>query len=131
MEERLDSIDDMIDIEDEMIEFLSSQSFDVFLSQNINLLFQQNNSLKFKKLLNNSKELNQFKESLEDHFTWIKEHIDNDSEELIDYIDKQINFSKAYCSFYENAITNINNYVYDVVANEFNKYFRTLKSKFC
>jgi len=131
MEKKLDLIDEMADIEDDMIDFLTSQTSIDFIEETIKIAFKQG-GIKINKLLQNPQKLDEFKKSIRDHFVWIEKHIDDEDEELNDYRNSQIDTFKAYCLFYDKAITNIHSNIEEnETCKELIKYFTTLKSIYC
>jgi len=131
MEIKLNLIDDMFEIEDEMIIFLNSENSISFIENTIKMIFTDN-SLIIKKIKKNTEKMEDFKKSIEKHFTWIKYHIHEETEDFNDYRTSEIDVFKAYCLFYSNAIISISDYSeYEEVSKELIKYFKALKQVYC
>jgi len=132
MKENLTSIEDMTELEDDMIEFLTEKS-SIFIVNIIETIEKKYPTLQIKKLLRNNEELEQFKDSIKDHFKWIEEHIeDEDDADIINYRSKEIDTTNIYCFFYTNAMKYIYNYIeFNEIGDELNTYFATLKKIHC
>ena len=128
---KLDLIDDMTDIEDDMIEFLTSQKSIDFIEKTREIAFKEG-GIKINKLIKNKQKIDEFEKSIKDHFKWIEKHIDDEYQDLNNYRNSQINIFIAYCLFYDKAFSNIKTYIdEEETYHELIKYFKKLKSIYC